>query len=118
VKLPDAWSRAAPIFDDENLVSLAGLAPVLGLAERAGLSELIAERVRIEAAAKVRSAGVNPAGKLTTIIGGMLAGADCIDDLDAVRSGGMKQLFTAVYAGTTLGQFLREFACGTQMVNG
>ena len=113
VKLPDAWSRAAATFDDVNLVSHAGLAPVLALAERAGLSELIGEKVRIWASAtKVKSAGVNPAGKLTSIIAGMAAGADCIDDLDVIRSGGMKQLFGGVYAATTLGQFLREFTHG------
>ena len=41
MKLPDGWSRATPTFDDENLVSCAGLAPVMVLAEQAGLSELI-----------------------------------------------------------------------------
>ena len=110
VKLPDVWSRATATFDEANLVSYAGLAPVLTLAERAGLSELIGERVRIDpAATKVRSAGVNPVGKLTSIIAGMACGADSIDDLDVIRAGGMKQLFTGVYAATTLGQFLREF---------
>jgi len=113
VKLPDAWSRAAARFDDANIVSFAGLAPVLALAEQAGLSELVSERVRIDpGATKVKSAGVNPAGKLTSIIAGMACGADCIDDLDVIRSGGMKQLFGGVYAATTLGQFLREFTHG------
>jgi len=113
VKLPDRWCRAAAVFDDANLVSFAGLAPVLAVAEQAGLSELIGEKVRIDATAtKVKSAGVNPVGKLTSIIAGMACGADCIDDLDVVRSGGMKQLFTGVYAATTLGQFLREFTHG------
>lgn len=46
---------------------------------------------------KVASAGVNPAGKLTAIIAGMAAGADCIDDLDLLRSGGMGRLFGGVY---------------------
>ena len=58
------------------------------------------------------SAGVNPAGKLTSIIAGMAAGADSIDDLDVIRSGGMKRLFGRVYAPATLGQFLREFTHG------
>jgi len=49
VKLPDEWSRSTPVFDDENLVSFAGLVPLMGLAERAGLSELIAGRVRFQA---------------------------------------------------------------------
>jgi hypothetical protein len=113
VKLPDAWARATPIFDDENLVSFGGLAPVMALAERAGLSELVAERVRIDpGAVRVRSAGVNPAGKLTSIVAGMAAGANCIDDLDAIRAGGMRQIFGGVYAAATLGQLLREFTHG------
>jgi hypothetical protein len=111
VKLPDVWSRATPVFDDENLVSCAGLVPLMGLAERAGLSELIAERVRFTGS-RVKSAGVNPAGKLTSIIAGMAADADSIDDLDLIRSGGMPRLFGGVYAPATLGQFLREFTHG------
>jgi len=104
-------SRATPIFDDENLVSFAGLVPVMALAERAGLSELISAKVSIKET-RVRSAAVNPAGKLSAIIAGMAAGADCIDDLDVVRSGGMSRLFGGVYACATLGQFLREFTHG------
>ncbi len=113
MKLPDAWFRAAARFDEANLVSFAGLAPLLALAERAGLSELISERVQIDPTViKVKSAGANPAGKLTSIIAGMACGADCIDDLDVIRSGGMKRLFANVYAATTLGQFLREVTHG------
>src|SRR5664279_380010 len=66
MKPPDAWARATPIFDDDNLVSFAGLAPVMALAERAGLSELIGERVRFRSTS-VASAGVNPAGKLRRV---------------------------------------------------
>ena len=42
----------------------------------------------------------------------MAAGADCIDDLDVIRCGGMRRLFGGVYAPATLGQFLREFTHG------
>src|SRR3954465_856228 len=115
VKLPDGWSRATPVFDDENLVSCVGLVPLMGLAEQAGLSELIEDKVRLRAS-RVASAGANPAGKLTSIIAGLAADADCIDDLDVIRSGGMRRLFGGVYAPATLGQFLREFSYGTQMV--
>jgi hypothetical protein len=83
----------------------------MGLAEQAGLSQLLAERVHVDAA-RVASAGVNAAGKITSIIAGMAAGADCIDDLDVIRSGGMDAVFTGVYAPATLGQFLREFTHG------
>ena len=113
MRLSHGWSKAVPVFDDERLVSLAGLVPVLGLAERAGLSELIDATVVIgPAATRVASAGVNPVGKLTSIIGGMAAGADSIDDLDVIRSGGMGRIFARVYASATLGQFLREFTHG------
>src|SRR6266498_499154 len=103
-----------PLFDDENLVSCVGLVPVMGLAEQAGLSELIVERVALDSlgSTRVASATVNPVGKLTSIIAGMAADADSIDDLDVIRSGGMPRLFEQVYAPATLGQFLREFTHG------
>ena len=114
MKLHHAWSRSTPLFDDENLVSCAGLVPVMELAEQTGLSGLIAERVTLDClgSTRVASAAVNPAGKLTSIVAGMVAGADCIDDLDVIRSGGMARLFGGVYAPATLGQFLREFTHG------
>src|SRR3954449_9025755 len=111
VKLPDGWSRATPVFDDENLVSCVGLVPLMGLAEQTGLSELISDKVRLRAT-RLQSAGANPAGKLTSTIAGMAAGADSIDDLQVIRSGGMPRLFGGVYAPATLGQFLREFTHG------
>jgi hypothetical protein len=111
VQLSHGWSKATPSFDDERLVSFAGLARVMALAERAGLSELVSAKVAINTT-KVKSAAVNPAGKVTAIIAGMAAGADSIDDLDVIRSGGMPQLFDGVYACSTLGQFLREFTHG------
>ncbi len=111
MKLPDGWSRATPVFDDENLVSCVGLVPLMGLAEQAGLSELVGQRVRFKTS-RVASAGANPAGKLTSIIAGMAADANSIDDLDVIRSGGMPRLFGGVYAPATLGQFLREFSHG------
>src|SRR4051812_39195675 len=42
----------------------------------------------------------------------MLAGADCIDDLDLLRHGAMGRLFTGVRAPSTLGTFLRRFTHG------
>lgn len=111
MKLSHEWARPTAVFDEENLVSSAGLVPVMGLAEKAGLSELIEAKVSM-ASTRVKSAAVNPAGKCTAVIAGMAAGADCIDDLDVVRTGGMSQLFAQVYAPATLGQHLREFTGG------
>jgi hypothetical protein len=97
--------RAA--FDDPNLVSCAGLVPVMRLAEQAGLHDAVAGRVRLPT-----DKGANPAGKVATIVAGMLTGADSIDDLDVVRHGGMRSLFAGVYAPSTLGSFMRTFTHG------
>jgi hypothetical protein len=111
VRLSHDWRRGAAEFDDENLVSCAGLVPVMALAEQAGLSAMLAERVRFTSE-RVKSGAANPVGKLTSIIAGMAAGADSIDDLDVIRSGGMRKLFGQVYACSTMGIFLREFTFG------
>jgi hypothetical protein len=99
------------VFDDDNLVSCAGLVPVMALAERTGLSDLLAQMVHI-ATPRIKSGSANPAPKLATLIAGMCAGADCIDDIDVLRSGGMKTLFDVVYAPSTIGTLLREFTFG------
>lgn len=99
------------MFDEDNLVSHAGLVPLMELAEQAGLSRLLDEHVRFTSE-RVRSGAANPTAKLTSIVAGMAAGADSIDDLDVIRSGGMKKLFRGVYACATLGILLREFTHG------
>ena len=55
---------------------------------------------------------MNPAGKLTTIIAGMMCGADSIDDVNVLRAGGTPRVFDEVYAPSTLGILLREFSFG------
>ena len=61
---------------------------------------------------RIKSGSANPAPKLTTLIAGMCAGADSIDDIDVLRSGGMKSVFGGVYAPSTVGTLLREFTFG------
>ena len=99
------------MFDDDNLVSCAGLVPVMTLAQRTGLSDLLADKVHITAP-RIKSGSANPAPKLATLIAGMCAGADSIDDVDVLRSGGIKTLFDGVYAPSTVGTLLREFTFG------
>jgi hypothetical protein len=111
VKASHAWRADSAVFDDDNLVSHAGLVPLLELAEQAGLSALLGEHVRFTSE-RVRSGAANATPKLTSIIAGMAAGADSIDDLDVVRAGGLSKLFGGVYACATLGIFLREFTHG------
>jgi hypothetical protein len=92
-----------PVFDDPNLVSAAGLVPALRLAESAGLYDLL-DGLSVPSP--------NASAKAVSVVGGMLAGADSIDDLDLLRHGGMGRLFNGVRAPSTLGTFLRSFTHG------
>ena len=105
------FTIGSAVFDEQNLVSAAGLVPVLELAEQTGLSELIGEHVALPST-RVKSGAVNPAGKLTSIIAAMMCGADSIDDAGVLRAGGTPRVFGEVYAPSTLGIFLREFSFG------
>ena len=105
------FTSESAVFDEDNLVSCAGLVPVMALAEQAGLSELLANKIHI-AAPRIKSGSANPAPKLATLIAGMCPGADYIDDVDLVRAGGMKAFFERVYAPSTVGTLLREFTFG------
>ena len=97
------------VLDDANLVSRAGLVPVMALAVQTGLPDVLDERVVCE---RVRSGATNRAGKLMSLIEGMAAGADSVRDLDVIRAGGMKKVFGGVYAPATSGILQREFTHG------
>src|SRR3982750_5048527 len=99
--------KLTAVFDDPNLIPVAGLAPVMALAERTGLHELVAEHVTVAG-----SAGANAVVKVPALVAGMVAGADSISDLDLLRHGGMGRLFDGVRAPTTLGTFLRAVSFG------
>jgi hypothetical protein len=94
-------------FDDPNLVSRAGLVPVMALAQRAGLADLVAEHVRPGG-----PGGVNAQLKIPCVVAGMAAGADSIDDMDLLRHGAMPGLFGGIRAPSTLGSHLRSFTWG------
>ena len=47
MRLLHGLAKTHATFDDPNLVSQAGLVPVMALAQRAGLADLVAEHVRI-----------------------------------------------------------------------
>ncbi|WP_248958730.1 IS1380 family transposase [Sphaerisporangium perillae] len=96
-----APAKTHAIFNEEHLVAYAGLVPAMRLAERCDLG-LVDEHVAI-----ADLLGVNAPLKIGSIVAGMLAGADSIDDLDALRHGGMSKLFSGIRAPSTLGSFLR-----------
>ena len=102
-----APAAVSAVFDDPNLVSAAGLVPMLRLARSAALEELARDRLSVPT-----DKGSNAGGKVTALVAGMLAGADSIDDMNLLRHGGMGRLFHRTYAPSTLGSFLREFRFG------
>ena len=111
MRVSHRFTTGSARFDEDNLVSDAGLVPLLGLAEQTGLAEIIAGKVSITTP-RIKSGSANPAPKLLIVIAGMCAGADSIDDLDMLRAGGMPIVFDGVYAPSTLGTLLREFSFG------
>src|ERR687898_3485870 len=70
-------------FDEPNLVSAAGLVPLMALAGKAGLGELAEERLSVPT-----DKGANAGLKLSSLVAGMAAGADSIDDMALLRHGG------------------------------
>jgi hypothetical protein len=109
--LPDQVSHttraAVASFDDPNLVSAAGLLPVMRLAERAGLRSLADQWLSVPT-----DKGAHAGSKVESLVAGMVAGADSIDDMGLLHHGGMKKIFTSCYAPSTLGSFLRSFTFG------
>ncbi|WP_327113643.1 IS1380 family transposase [Streptomyces sp. NBC_01341] len=97
-------------FDDSDLIAHAGLIPTIRLAERCGLPALVAQKVRLTGAKN--GAGTAADAKAMSTVGGMVAGADSIDDLDILRHDGLPRLFGGVRAPSTLGSFLRTFTWG------
>ena len=94
------------VFDEPNLIACAGLVPAVALADRIGLRDLADEWLTVPGSRG--TAGV----KVMSLVAGMLAGADSIDDLDLLRHGGMDKVFADVRAPSTLGTFLRGFTFG------
>ena len=96
-------------FDDHRLVANAGLLLPASLALRLGLGELVDKHVDLG-----RAPGrANTGDKLLTLVASALAGGDCIDDADALRSGGTARVLGCVVkAPSTLGTFLRSFRWG------
>lgn len=73
-------SQVSAVFDDPNLVSCGGLAPVVALARRCGLAELVADKLTLTA-----KGGANAHLKIPALVAGMIVGADSIDDMDLLR---------------------------------
>ena len=98
-----------PAFDDHRLVANAGLLLPASLARRLGLPQLVEQHLDLGHA----PGRANTGDKLMTLVASALAGGDCIDDADALRSGGTARVLgCTVKAPSTLGPFMRSFRWG------
>lgn len=107
MQVSHAAKSAVASFEDPNIVSAAGLLPVMRLAERAGLRSLADQWLSVPT-----DKGSNAGSKVESLVAGMVAGANSVDDMALLRHGGMRKLFTHCYAPSTLGAFLRAFTFG------
>ncbi len=96
-------------FDDHRLVSNAGLILPSTLALHLGLLQLVDRHLDLGRA----PGGANPGDKMMTLVASALAGGDCIDAADVLRTGGTASAIGCVVkAPSTLGTFLRSFRWG------
>ena len=96
-------------FDDHRLVNNAGLILPATLAQHLGLPQLVQQRLDLGDA----PGQANTGDKIVTLVASALAGGDCIDDADALRTGGTAgAIGCVVKAPSTLGIFLRSFRWG------
>jgi len=107
MRLPHIRPVRAAVFDDPNLVSCAGLVPVMTLADQCGLAELSDKHLSVPT-----DKGAHAGAKVSALVAGMVAGADSIADMGLLRHGAMGTVFARPYAPSTLGSFLRAFCFG------
>jgi hypothetical protein len=97
-------------FDDERVVSDAGIALVATLALRLGIEALAGDLVRLR---RDRPGAANAGRKVMALLYAMVLGADSIDDTSVLRSGRTGRLLGGwIAAPSTLGTFLRAFTFG------
>ena len=97
-------------FDDERVVSDAGIALAATLAARLGIEDLARRFVRLR---PDQPGACNAGRKVMSLIFAMALGADSVDDCEVLRSGRTRRLLGGwVAAPSTLGTFLRAFTFG------
>jgi hypothetical protein len=97
-------------FDDERVVSDAGVMLVATVAQRLGVEALAGRLVRLRSD---RPGAANAGRKVVALLFAMVLGADSIDDTDVLRAGRTRRLLGGwLPAPSTLGTFLRAFTFG------
>ena len=97
-------------FDDERVVSDAGVMLVATLCQRLGVEALAQQLVRLR---RDRPGAANAGRKVMALLFAMVLGADSIDDSGVLRAGRTRRLLGGwLPAPSTLGTFLRAFTFG------
>jgi hypothetical protein len=98
------------VFDDQRVVSDAGVVLVATLAQRLGLEVLAGALVRLR---RDRPGAAHAGRKVMALLFAMVLGADSIDDTGVLRAGRTRRLLGGwLPAPSTLGTFLRAFTFG------
>ena len=101
--------RIQIVVDDHRLVANAGLLLTATLARHLGLGELVDHHLNLGSS----PGRANTGDKMLTQVASALAGGDCIDDADVLRTGGTTgAIGCTVKAPSTLGTFLHSFRWG------
>jgi hypothetical protein len=96
------------MFDDERAAANAGLLLPATLAARLGLQDAANRLISLAG-----PGGFQPGRKVMTLLHAMVAGGDCIDDVDILRAGETEAVLGhRVMAPSTCGTFLRSFTFG------
>jgi Transposase DDE domain group 1 len=96
-------------FDDQRAVAHAGLLLPATLAERLGIEQATDQLVDLGD----RTGAARPGRKLLTVVHAMIAGGDCIDDVELLRAGSTASVLGhRVMAPSTVGTWLRSFTFG------
>src|SRR5664279_6077142 len=77
------------------------------LAQDTGLTALADQHLSVPG-----DKGAHCGAKVMSLVAGMVAGGDSIDDMALLRHGAMGKIFDRPYAPSTLGSFLRAFTFG------
>ncbi len=95
-------------FDDPRSVPNAGLLLAATLCDRLGLRQLFDRFVGLRGRGQA-----NVGIKAMTVIMSILAGGDCIDDVNMLRAGSVSRILGhGLRAASTIGTFLRTFTWG------
>lgn len=109
MQVSHSLDRLGIAFDDPRLVADAGLLLPATLAQHLGVADLIDGLVHLGGV----PGSANVGEKAMTVISSVLAGGDCIDDVDALRSGASASVVGhRVAAPSTVGTCLRAFRWG------